>query len=171
MAEMHELGIVAHLSAEAIGQPGQRRFRLTAVSEVGESAAIWMEKEELAALAEAIENVLKDQGFDYAPIPPDDVQPDEAFPLNADIEFRVGQMSMGVDPEARSIVVTCIEGRTPDEPDAEGVSLSFGYRRGYELQQLIKGVVAAGRQPCPLCTAPMDPGGHVCVRTNGHHPH
>ncbi|MEX2081654.1 MAG: DUF3090 family protein, partial [Dehalococcoidia bacterium] len=30
-------------------------------------------------------------------------------------------------------------------------------------------VVAAGRPPCPLCTAPLDPAGHVCVKRNGHH--
>jgi uncharacterized repeat protein (TIGR03847 family) len=29
-------------------------------------------------------------------------------------------------------------------------------------------VVAAGRPPCPLCGAPLDPQGHMCVRLNGH---
>jgi len=165
------MGLVPFVSAEAIGEPGQRRFRLIALDADGESASVWMEKEELAALADAIENVLKDQGYTYVPLPPDDVPIDPVFPLNASIEFRVGQMSMGVDPEARTIVVTCIEGRSPDDPDADGVSFAFGYRRGHELQELGKRLVAAGRRPCPLCTAPMDPSGHVCVRTNGHHPH
>ncbi|MEA2676504.1 MAG: hypothetical protein QOJ81_645 [Chloroflexota bacterium] len=29
-------------------------------------------------------------------------------------------------------------------------------------------VVRAGRPPCPLCGAPLDPMGHFCVRRNGH---
>ena len=29
-------------------------------------------------------------------------------------------------------------------------------------------VVEAGRPPCPLCGAPLDPEGHVCARLNGH---
>ena len=28
-------------------------------------------------------------------------------------------------------------------------------------------VVAAGRPPCPLCGAPLDPQGHICPRRNG----
>jgi uncharacterized repeat protein (TIGR03847 family) len=30
-------------------------------------------------------------------------------------------------------------------------------------------VVAAGRLPCPLCGAPLDPNGHICPRRNGHY--
>ncbi|HVQ48818.1 MAG TPA: DUF3090 family protein, partial [Mycobacterium sp.] len=26
----------------------------------------------------------------------------------------------------------------------------------------------AGRPPCPLCDEPLDPEGHICVRTNGY---
>jgi uncharacterized repeat protein (TIGR03847 family) len=29
-------------------------------------------------------------------------------------------------------------------------------------------VVRAGRPPCPLCGAPLDPTGHFCPRRNGH---
>ncbi len=28
-------------------------------------------------------------------------------------------------------------------------------------------VVAAGRETCPFCGGPMDPGGHLCPRANG----
>jgi uncharacterized repeat protein (TIGR03847 family) len=30
-------------------------------------------------------------------------------------------------------------------------------------------VVAAGRPPCPLCSNPLDPEGHICPRLNGYH--
>ena len=29
-------------------------------------------------------------------------------------------------------------------------------------------VISAGRPPCPLCDEPLDPEGHICVRTNGY---
>ena len=29
-------------------------------------------------------------------------------------------------------------------------------------------VVAAGRPPCPFCTLPLDPEGHICPRANGY---
>ena len=29
-------------------------------------------------------------------------------------------------------------------------------------------VVAAGRPPCPFCTLPLDPDGHICPRANGY---
>jgi uncharacterized repeat protein (TIGR03847 family) len=29
-------------------------------------------------------------------------------------------------------------------------------------------VVAAGRQPCPFCSFPIDPQGHLCARANGY---
>jgi uncharacterized repeat protein (TIGR03847 family) len=30
-------------------------------------------------------------------------------------------------------------------------------------------VVMSGRPACPLCGHPMDPNGHVCPKSNGHH--
>ena len=29
-------------------------------------------------------------------------------------------------------------------------------------------VVRAGRPPCPFCLIPIDPTGHICVRSNGY---
>ncbi|MEO8106384.1 MAG: DUF3090 family protein, partial [Actinomycetes bacterium] len=29
-------------------------------------------------------------------------------------------------------------------------------------------VIAAGRPPCPFCTLPLDPDGHICPRANGY---
>ena len=41
MATTREFGTLAHILAEAIGQPGQRRFRLLAMSEDGSTAFFW----------------------------------------------------------------------------------------------------------------------------------
>jgi uncharacterized repeat protein (TIGR03847 family) len=169
MADVRDMGELVHVSAEAIGPPGQRTFRLRALNGGGETAFVWMEKEQLAALGEAVQSALTDQSYSYTPRPADDQAEEPVFPLNADIEFRVGQMSMGVDPEVRKIVITGAEAGDPQD-ETVGLTMSFDFRSGHELSQQIKDVVAAGRQPCQLCGAPLDPTGHVCVKTNGHKP-
>ncbi|MGI8926995.1 MAG: DUF3090 family protein [Tepidiformaceae bacterium] len=169
MAEQRDLGTVNHISAEALGPPGQRRFRLRALTEGGDSASFWLEKEQLSALGDAIETVLQAEGYRYQRPPLDDLEPDPPFPLSARFDFRLGQLSMGVNRETERIVLIAAEAAEPDEPGL-ALSVEFDYRRGYELRGLITAVVAAGRPPCPLCTAPLDPEGHVCPRANGHRP-
>ena len=170
MGDTREFGTLTHISAEAIGQPGQRRFRLRAISEDGDSASLWLEKEQLTALGEAIENVLKQESYQYRRHPLDDFESDPVFPLSASFEFQLVQLSMGVNQEGQRIVLIGADGG-PDEPDTTAVTMEFDFRRGHELRRQISDVVAAGRPPCPLCGAPLNPDGHVCPRSNGHHPH
>ncbi|HEX6031783.1 MAG TPA: DUF3090 family protein [Tepidiformaceae bacterium] len=169
MSETRELGPVVQISAEAIGQPGQRRFRLQALSAEGDSASLWLEKEQLVALGEAIENVLKQEGYQYQRLPLDDAEPEPVFPLSAQIDFQLIQLSMGVNRETQRIVLIGADS-APEEDDAISVTMEIDYRRGYELRRQIADVVSAGRPPCPLCGAPLDPSGHICPRSNGHHP-
>ncbi len=171
MPESRQFGPLIYIAAEAIGQPGQRRFRLKAMNEAAETAFFWLEKEQLAALGEAIENVLTAEKYEYQRIPADDADQDPVFPLNATVDFRLGQLSIGIDRENHQLVLITSDGLDDDEDDSQNVTMMFDYRLGYELRREIATVVAAGRPPCPLCTAPMDPSGHVCVRTNGHNPH
>lgn len=170
MGSVDDFGQLVSISGEAIGQPGQRRFRLCMLGD-GQSAACWMEKEQLAALGEAIEQALRDRGFAYAPPPADDAPLVPPFPLNPDVEFRTGRLSIGLDPEAQILTVTAGDVSGDEDPESVEVRGSFGFSTGYELAIQIRDVVAAGRQPCPLCSAPMDPGGHMCVKRNGHQPH
>lgn len=167
MADPEPFGPVIFVGAEAVGIPGQRRFRLKAMAEDGRSAMLWLEKEQLIALGDAIETVLNDEGIEVPPWRPDDAEPEPVFPLKADIDYRLGQLSMGVDRDRREIVVI---GAPGNEGDGQAISISFAYERGAELRSLITTVVAAGRPPCPLCMGPMDPSGHVCPKRNGHHP-
>ena len=167
MADPEPFGPVLFVGAEAVGVPGQRRFRLKAMAEDGRSAMLWLEKEQLVALGDAIETVLKDEGIEIRPRRADDAEAEPVFPLKADVDYRLGQLSMGVDRERREIVVI---GAPAIEGEGQPISISFAYERGAELRSRITFVVAAGRPPCPLCTGPMDPTGHVCPKRNGHHP-
>ncbi len=161
-----EFGPVQHLSADATGQPGQRRFRLRAISEGGAYAFVWMEKEQLSAVGEAIDTTLAHAGA----TPPGAVPavPDPVFPLRANVEIdvRAGRLSLGLNEETRRIVI--IGADAPAEGEGEAVSLEFDFAAAHRLRAQIVEVVAAGRPPCAFCGAPVDPGGHVCPRANGH---
>jgi len=168
MAELRELGPVHHISPEAIGRPGERRFRLRAVTRGGNSASLWLEKEQLSALGDAIETVLASEEYRYRRSPLDDQEPAPVFPLSAEYDFPIGQLSMGLNREKERVVLVAAEAANPDEPGTS-VSVEFDYRQAYELRGEITRVVASGRPPCPLCGGPLDPQGHVCPRSNGHH--
>ena len=89
---VNDLGAVQYLETEAIGEPGQRRFRIRVTSEAG-SASLWIEKEQVRALSEAIQQVLsqnrqEDEG--KRPAAP----PLEPFPLSADHDFQVGRLAL-----------------------------------------------------------------------------
>jgi uncharacterized repeat protein (TIGR03847 family) len=171
MSGSYELGRILHISAEAIGQPGQRRFRLRAIAPDGQSASLWLEKEQVNALADAIDSVLTDQGYEYRMRPLDDLEPEPVFPLNPSIDMHLAQLSMGVNRDTNAVVLIATDGSEPGEADSTTVTLEFDFRQAFEFRRQAKDVVAAGRPPCPLCIGPMDPEGHVCVRSNGHNPH
>ena len=161
-----EFGPVQHLSADAVGQPGQRRFRLRAISQGGAYAFVWLEKEQLSAIGEAIETTLEHAEVDLAPSGPG--EPEPVFPLqaNLDLDVRAGRLSLGLSEETRHIVIVAAEGAS--EAEGEAISLEFEFDTARRLRHQINEVVAAGRPPCPFCGAPIDPEGHVCPRSNGH---
>ena len=161
-----EFGPVQHLSADAVGQPGQRRFRLRAISQGGAYAFVWMEKEQLTAIGEAIETTLEHAEVDLDPSGPRGLDP--VFPLqaNVDLDVRGGRLSLGLNEETRHIVVVAAEGAS--EAEGEAISIEFDFEAARHLRVQITEVVAAGRPPCPFCGAPIDPEGHVCPRSNGH---
>mgnify|MGYP003346677364 CR=1 FL=1 len=53
-----------------------------------------------------------------------------------------------------------------DEPDTLRVWITAGQARAFA--ERARTVVAAGRPPCPFCTQPLDPSGHICPRANGY---
>jgi uncharacterized repeat protein (TIGR03847 family) len=105
---------------------------------------------------------------------------DDLEPLSApvDEEFRVAAMGLAWDGSAETVVVEAVAaGEEPideeailsdsDEgPDALRVTITPMAARAFVARA--RRVVAAGRPPCPLCSLPLDPAGHVCPRQNGY---
>jgi uncharacterized repeat protein (TIGR03847 family) len=162
-------GDAQRVRAEALGEPGQRRFRLMVIVE-GITRVVWMEKEQLHRLGQALEQVL-DNLPDLGP----DLEPSGSlleFDAETLYQIRAGRMELGFDEQRRRLVVIAhdLEAEAEDEtPPAFVCRLSAGQAR--ELAEEAETVVTAGRPICPLCGRPMGPGPHDCEKQNGHFPH
>lgn len=160
-------GESSELTAGAQGAPGSRTFYVIA-GESGRWVRVWMEKEQLGALAAAIDRLLEalaEQGLKEAE-EPGRMDPPEP-PGDPASEFRVGTLALGHDPGRDRVVLLVHRANQPeDAPPSLQVSASKAQMRA--LSRRIKDVYAGGRPICALCGGPMDPQGHVCPRSNGH---
>lgn len=177
--------------AGTVGLPGRRTFFLQATG-AGRTTSVALEKTQVAALAERIDELLDEvvrRTGGNAPVPavaPSEI--DDTAPLDAPVEeeFRVGTMALAWDGDEQLMIV---EAQALVELDAESdedlaaaeeqliqddengppmlrVRLTGAMARAFAKRAL--DVVNAGRPPCPLCSLPLDPEGHVCPRQNGY---
>ena len=167
----NELGRVSSLRADAVGQPGLRRFRLLAESSNGGSAVLWMEKEQLFNLGVVLKSVIatvegQSRRHGAGHVPPE--EPGEPWaPIGQPVEFQVGRLAVGYDERT---VLYMIAAYTDEDPEdaTPMVSLTATQQEMDTLADQAFEVCAAGRPLCPLCGVPVGPEGHVCPRHNGH---
>jgi uncharacterized repeat protein (TIGR03847 family) len=175
-------------AAGAIGQPGQRTFFLQAV-DGRRIASVVLEKVQVALLADRIAAILSElREREVAGAPDEDADElpnDDDRPLDEPIgeAFRVASLTISWDGEASDITVEARSGfgeedeegeddpdeipdDAPEGPDVLRVRLDGASALGFARRAAR--VVAAGRPPCPFCGEPLNPEGHVCVRTNGY---
>lgn len=165
-----------------VGVPGQRSFFLQART-ADDLISVKVEKEQTAALAERIDEVLDElmetDGNPFS-IPGETVpELDDIDPLDEPIDeqFRVGVMSLGWDPSTAQIVIEAfplievdadqltveeIEEIEPEEVLL--IRIPVGTARAFTKRT--RDVVSAGRPVCSLCGAPMDDD-HVCDLPDG----
>lgn len=165
--------------AGTVGEPGNRTFYLQAVHET-RIVTVMLEKQQVSVLAERIGTLLSEVHRRFGtPIPPEPDVVDDLNPLvmPVDAEFRVGTMGLGWDAEANSVVVELLA-VSEQEFDARwcwmtprrarrgsGISVSGG---GATVRNPLHQGCIGGPSSCPLCEEPLDPAGHICVRTNGY---
>ena len=177
-----DLGRARVLGADAVGQPGQRRFRLFMESGRG-SLVVWMEKEQLNSLSIALDRALAQlsEGQVLRTEARAGGRPEpQAIPLNfpapPDYEFQAGQIGLNYDERDDLFLLGVIPFEISlqgDEPvvqlrEDDEVSFQFSKRDAQNLSAAIGNVVGAGRPVCPLCGTPLDGGPHACVKQNGH---
>jgi len=162
----YDLGHAARLQADAIGEPGQRRFRLLLDSPAG-SACLWLEKEQLYGLALAIHRLMATLGENPQQTPP----PSEETDLRAqapNVEFQVGNLALGHTPDTDLHALLVYDVEAPDEGPATLCCWANSQQLRALADEALR-VCAAGRPLCPLCHAPMNPGEpHRCPKANGH---
>ncbi len=153
---------VTELLAAARGAPGQRTFYLVA-GHPDRWVRVWLEKTQLQTLGESIDQLLAGRQEATAQ-PPEALLSTDDPPGKPAAEFRAGRLGLGHDPNRDMIVLLA------QAQEEEPVVQFWASREQMQaLSKRIGEVVAAGRPLCQLCGGPIDPGGHMCVRSNGHH--
>ena len=165
---MIDLGLVDAVDAEAIGQPGQRTFRLRA--RAGATyVALWIEKEQLAALGRSISQLLAERSMRRGQ-PATTVEPVGNFPQRAQVEFQIARMGLDYDAEEEQAVFLADDPQAAERRDTPALRMAFSRSQALTLIHIIEEVVAGGRPTCPLCKQPLDFANapHECIHTNGH---
>lgn len=82
-------------------------------------------------------------------------------------------MALEHDPAA-DVFTLSAQDMTGDDAPSDAIThvrFSFSREQANEISKRSAEIVAAGRKPCPLCTAPLTPGvSHFCVKVNGYNP-
>ena len=155
--------------AGTIGEPGERAFFVQARNK-GRVISVALEKAQVQAIANRIELIVSEVRksnplISVTPLPVDDA------PLETpvDEEFQVGAISLAWNDLEQFIAFELYE-LEDDEQEAEGQVLEINFSLGMAIAfaQRSKALVNAGRLPCPFCSIPIDPRGHLCPRANGY---
>jgi uncharacterized repeat protein (TIGR03847 family) len=158
--------------AGTVGPPGARVFYLQA-SEASTVVSLRLEKQQVAALAEYLAGILAD-------LP----AAEEITIANTDLvepviaEWVIGSLAVAYEESEDRVLIVAEElvadeegDEVPTDLDTVPATARFRVTRGqvaYFVRHAIE-VVMAGRPACLLCGRPMDPDGHVCPKSNGHH--
>lgn len=153
-----------HVTAGYVGEPGDRTFYLQ-VEDDDARRTFLAEKGQVQGLGELLTELLvrlEDE-------PATDWDRD-AMGLREPVEpdWRVGELSVGVDPDSDQIVVELSELVPEDAEEGEQVRIWLDRDQARRLAAHAEEVVGQGRPRCRFCGRPEQPDGHVCPAMNGH---
>lgn len=158
--------------AGTVGPPGARVFYLQASADTA-VVSLRLEKQQVAALAEYLAGILAD-----LPTADDLVVADTDLIEPVIAEWVVGSLAVAYEESEDRVLVVAEELIDTDDEDDDAPppvdapsTAQFHLTRAqvaYFVRHAVE-VVMAGRPACPLCGRPMDPDGHVCPKSNGHH--
>jgi uncharacterized repeat protein (TIGR03847 family) len=168
---------VERFTVGTVGLPGERTFYLQLRS--GNTIlATSIEKSQVAALSERLNFMLKEIRLAHPLVPRPELIRD-SLPLDNPVfdEFRVGSMAIFFDESSSRIQIDLRELNLDDDEvdedtsqleDVEIIRLFITPSQAKIFHDRAELVIAAGRQPCPFCSFPIDPQGHICARANGY---
>ncbi|MFL7870615.1 MAG: DUF3090 domain-containing protein [Anaerolineales bacterium] len=163
---------VDHITADAIGKPGQRVFYIQAWQDQ-RTVTVLIEKFQLQSLSVGVEQFLAEVSRQVPEL--EDVSGDyreEQMRINPPVDplFRVGEVGLGFDKDRDRVVLQTRELLTEDEEPESAAVVRFWCTREQIRKMARWGaeVVTRGRPTCPQCGQPMEPEGHFCPKKNGH---
>ena len=177
--QIHLFDPAERFVAGTVGVPGERTFFLQA-RKGSRLLSVSLEKAQVAALADRIQQILREVRNSepltlFERLERDD-QPRES-PI--DEEFRVGVIVIAYLSDRKMVEIdlqAIADSQSPEDEellmelsesqDVLRVLIPLGYAESFAKRAIA--VVGAGRAPCPFCGGPIDPGGHLCPRSNGY---
>jgi len=169
-----DLNPVQHITADAIGKPGQRVFYLQGWRESDvQPVTILIEKVQLQTLASGLQQLLVEIVSQNPALPESSAEvPEEKMRISPPVDplFRAGEMGLGYDADQDRIVILVREVLMEDGDPEESAVVRFWCTRQQArwLASWSTLVVNRGRSTCPQCGQPMEPEGHFCPKKNGH---
>ena len=154
---------VSILNAEALGEPGERNFYITASSGTSK-ATIWLEKEQLLQLALAINQLLGNLPEESNP---DMSISDQENPELSVLDFKTDKIILGYDNASGKFMIDAHDIESPEEESA-AIRIWPNQVQVEAFANQALDVCASGRPICTLCGGSINPEGHTCPRTNGH---
>ena len=165
MPSSYEFSAVDGFACGTVGPKGRRVFFLQ-VREGDIEASLKMEKQQVAALARFLGEMLGDieRKGEATPAPePPDAGPEEADFREPDgPDWIVGTIGAAYEETNRRIILWIEELTEDDEDEAASarIALRPGQVAGFVEQA--NTLVAAGRPPCPYCGAPLNSNDGFC---------
>ena len=170
-----DLGPVDHITADAVGEPGDRTFYIQARAGK-EIVTVIVEKQQVQLLAASVMELLED-----APTTEPVVDETMALQEPLDPRWRAGRLSIGFD-EDRDLFLLEVEEFQPDLEDIdiedprpavpgtepESIRIWASPAQMLALSRHGAAVAARGRPTCQFCGNPIDAEGHACPAMNGH---
>lgn len=160
---LDDLGPAERFAAGSLGDPGSRRF-FVEVTANGVVHSFPCEKTQVAELAEQGLRMLA-----AASIQIDEEAVESLVATGLEIgepetpSFRIGSIGVAIE---RSEFITVVLGSNEGTDEVRFVITAEQFRA---MALVAARVVASGRPLCPRCQLPMDPEGHRCPSSNGHH--
>lgn len=171
-----DLGPVDHITADAVGEPGDRTFYIQARAGK-EIVTVIVEKQQVQLLAASVMELLEDAPT-TEPVADATTM---ALQEPLDPRWRAGRLSIGFD-EDRDLFLIEVEEFQPDLGDLdiedprptvpgmepESIRIWASPAQMLALSRHGASVAARGRPTCQFCGNPIDAEGHACPAMNGH---
>jgi uncharacterized repeat protein (TIGR03847 family) len=165
----HEISWPDRFIVGTVGAPGERAFFVQAKKDRN-VFSVAIEKDQVRAIVARLEIIISEikraNPFEVVDTPAVD---DAPLDSPVDAMFVTGAISISWDNEIKAIKFEFFEASNEaDDPDDQVLSLSVNLGTAQSFALRSKAVVNAGRLPCPFCSIPIDPRGHLCPRANGY---